>query len=79
MTYLTAQAYAERNIPGAWLYGWTGNVAHMGDSLRRQWGHDFAEWCTAGGWRDHEHVDAAFDRWVAKMGGRETSPLGVTA
>lgn len=31
-----------------------------------EWGaHRFAKWACDGGWRDHEHVDAAWDRFLA--------------
>lgn len=74
-TYLVALQFAHRNIPSAWLYGWTGNVQKIGDAMRRDWSEDFAIWAEHGGWRDGEHVDAAFDRWVEIMGGRyNTNP-----
>ncbi len=72
MTYYTASIFAHRNIPSAWLYGWTGNVQKIGDAMRRDWSEDFAAWSDEG-WLENEHVDAAFDRWVELQGGRYTN------
>ena len=49
-----AASYARRNMPG-----------RLGDPVEELTAR-FVRWAMLGGWQTGEHVDSAFDRWVAQ-------------